>query len=265
MIDERIFLATGLSKTVVLKELKLSELLSHANAVFSAAGRKHAVFGGTAINKAYLDNPRFSEDVDMHLFGASERQARDLLEKLPGVRVEAPQRLFKEFLRFPIRYSFEEEGVDDVINFDVALGLKAPKSTVVWMEARSFLAKHGVLVPSALIPTYEVETLIAMKLLAAASRAEGKDLYDLNALLAEKNFDAGKVFTELYRYSDALFDFQRVDAFFFEKIMDGVRNASVNELRRFDAFIPVENRVDWSALKNQLLFSLETKLAKKFK
>jgi predicted nucleotidyltransferase component of viral defense system len=266
VIDEKILVSTGLSKEVVLKEIKLSELLSDANAAFSEAGKKYAVFGGTAINKVYLENPRFSEDVDVHLFDASLREARGCLEKMSGVRVEKPRRLFKEFYRFPLHYSFEEEGVgDDFINFDVALGLKKPKSAIVWGKTKSFLAKRGFPIPSASIPTYEVETFIAMKLLAIASRTEGKDLYDLNSLLAQKTFEASKVFTELYRYHDSLFDFQRVDKFFFEKILRDVKNADEKKLKRCDAFIPAENRVDWSVLKAQLAFLVKTKLAKKFR
>ncbi|OIO26593.1 hypothetical protein COX85_00685 [Candidatus Micrarchaeota archaeon CG_4_10_14_0_2_um_filter_55_9] len=264
LINEKILFATGLTRDFACKELKLNEVLGEWNHVCLTNGANYALFGGTAINKVYLGNSRFSEDLDLHLFNASLKQATGLVKQLSGVKPGKSRRLFKAFHRFPLHYSVEEEGVeDDVINLDLSLSLKEPGSKIVLCKTRSFLNSYGLPVASLSIPTYELETLVAMKLLALTSRSEGKDFYDLTGLL-QLDFKPTKVFEELRVYNNSLFNFTRLDEHFFDRVLHHVDNASANELKRFDAFILSPHKPDWRVLKARLTHLIKTKLANRY-
>lgn len=264
-IDEKILVETGLSPAFVLKEAKLVEFLSRLDSACSGQGVKYALFGGTAINKTWLGQSlqRFSEDLDVHLFGCSLPKASQIISSLGAEKTSPPQQLFKEFYRFKLSYSDAELGVvDDFVNFDASLQLSAPKTKLVTRTARSFLSNYGFFLPSPSVYTYPAETLVAMKLLALGSRSAGKDFYDLYQLLKTVPFDSSVAMGEVHKYQGSLFDFQVARPEHLKQAVGSMKKTSDKELAKYDSFITIENRPDWSLLKRELARLVKTRFAK---
>ncbi len=266
MIDEKILIGTGLSREFIYKEQKLNRILADLNSVCLERGARYALFGGTAVNKIYLDCPRFSEDLDFHLFNTSPSKTQELLESISGVFVGKPERIFRGFYRFPLQYSDASQGIrSDVINADINLSLKKPVSKVVFARTKSFIEKYDVEYASGVrIPTYKIETLIAMKLLALSSRCEGKDLFDVWGLFSLE-FDVAVVMDELFKYQSSFFDFFRITPGFFSDLIELLKTSSESKLSKYDSFILMSNRPDWSSVKTDVIQLISTRFLPRFR
>lgn len=262
LIDEKIVFESGFSSTTILKEVKVCEFLSNLDRACAHVQQKYALFGGTATNKIYLQKEqRFSEDLDVHLFGCDTKKALRLAKVLGAEKVEGPMRIFQEFYRFKLYYSDEDLGIkEDFVSLDVGLKFKYPLTSLVQAKTRSFLQKYGFYVPLPVISTYPVETLIANKLLALKSRFEGKDYYDLYYLLKDTSFSRGKVLGELHKYKNSFFDFQQVGPVFLKELLLQVKNSSEKKLAEIDPFILAGNRPNWGLLKKDLVRLIKTKI-----
>ena len=261
--EDKIVLETGLPRTLLLKEWKLLQFLSYFDNACLSSKIEYSLFGGTAINKAYLGKAqRFSEDLDVHVFCSFEK-ASMIVKSLEAERVTGPSRIFRDFYRWELHYSDSESGVaDDYMSIDVML-LERKLTETTRVRLHSFLEDAGRSFSiTASTFTYPPETLIALKLLALQSRAQGKDYYDLYYLLSSVEFERSKVLMEVHKYKSSLFDFQTVDRNFFEQCVKKVRLAEEHELEAADAYILADKKPDWTALKKDLARLLKLKLMK---
>lgn len=256
-------LETGLSKSFLLKEIKLNEALNDWVSLSATHGIDYSLFGGTAANKIYLDNQRFSEDIDLFVYGSTPKKIFSLLGKeMKGFkRVKPPSRIFRQCFRCALHYSIPEEGIeDDEINFDVNFNLKHAKSERVLAEPKSFLNAAGFIVRNAPVSTFKEATLAAMKLLCVNGREEGKDYYDLFRLLQKNFFKKSEVMSEAYKYHDSFFDFAWFNESFLSDAVNAVERADAKKLALCDQFILVEYRPEWSALKRDLVRLIRTRV-----
>lgn len=263
--EDKMVLETGLPRTLLVKEWKLLQFMSSFDNASLSLKIDYSLFGGTAINKAYLGKAqRFSEDFDIHVFGSFEK-ASMIIKSLGVKSVVGPSRIFKNFYRWELHYSDLESKVrDDCVNVDVML-LDKKLTETVRVKLHSFLEdadRRFSITASAF--TYPAETLIALKLLALHSRAEGKDYYDLYYMLSSVDFDSSKVLREVHKYKASLFDFQRVGKDFFEECVSKVRSAEESKLVAADTYVLAEKRPDWHSLKRDLARLLKLKLSKSF-
>jgi len=154
------------------------EMISRA--LFALQGHSDLVLkGGTAINRAYLKNLRFSEDIDFDLVGEGARQAiartQEIVGKLGGFDVAKP-RIAGGTIRYDLYY-INPMGQRDRIILEFRVVDKA-----AGYEKR--IASFGF-VPSepALLNIYDIEELIRQKIACILSRMEGKDFFDLYHLI----------------------------------------------------------------------------------
>jgi hypothetical protein len=171
----RIAAKEELSLNYVAKDEMISRALS------ALQGHDDLVLkGGTAINRAYLKNLRFSEDMDFDLIrGGNARQAiartREIVEKLEGFEIAKP-RIVRGTIRYDLYY-INPMGQRDRIMLEFRVAGEASG-----YEKR--IASFGF-VPSepALLNVYGIEELIRQKIACILSRMEGKDFFDLYHLL----------------------------------------------------------------------------------
>jgi predicted nucleotidyltransferase component of viral defense system len=269
-IPENVLLETKLPLNFVLKEIEINEVLNG----LAVMPFDYSLYGGTAINKVYLKQRRFSEDVDLFVYKTGISAFWRFLKKTlqgTGARaggesvisgVSKPKRIFRESYRMEVFYEFPEYAVKDNLHVDVNLNLKKRKSEGVEVEPGSFLNNLGFFVRNLPVKTFKPATLTATKLLALETRREGKDYFDLYHLLNDYSFSASELSSEAGKYADCFFDFLRVDEFFFDKLVESVSKARVAELQEYDKYILSQHRVDWELVKRDLLFKLN-KYAKK--
>lgn len=254
---------TGLPVSLLVKETKLMEFLGRFDAACRQQRQEWALFGGTAINKFYLkDSARFSEDADFHLFNSSPAKALALLRQAGANSVEGPARIFGEFYRFKLHYSSDEAGRPDSVSFDANLRLKKPLSKIVFSLPSTFLAAFGYPNTYSSLPTYPVETLAAMKLLAIAGRTEGRDFYDFHQLLMHHSPTRAAVLGEAFKYRHDLFDFQPFRGDLIEAAAERVSTVDEKKLAQIDPFLLSGQKPDWRILKKDLKRLLLTKLGK---
>lgn len=137
--------------------------------------------GGTAINRVYLRNKRFSEDIDFDLvFDGSVKQAllqtNAIVKKLVGFDVEGPH-VMKDTIRYDLFYINPLNRKDRI-----RLEFKAVKKASNYGKR---VVNFGF-VPSdsSLLNVYDVEELILQKIECVLNRIEGKDFFDLCHLIA---------------------------------------------------------------------------------
>ncbi|MBI5035768.1 nucleotidyl transferase AbiEii/AbiGii toxin family protein [Candidatus Micrarchaeota archaeon] len=257
-IPESVLVESGLSKEFVRKEIKMNDLLAQWPALCARNKTDYALFGGTALNKAYLDQPRFSEDADFFIYGKTAKEADGIIRQLDGFESKGPARIFREMYRWTLRY--EEEGVSGTLQLDVNLNFNRPKTAAETRRLASFLNRYGFVVFAPRISVLPAETLLAMKLLALHDREEGKDYYDAYRLLNQASFSKSGVLSEAHKYSASLFDFSRFDENLIEQVAERVRKADDAVMNRYDSFILKPHRLDWRALKKDLVRLLKTKI-----
>lgn len=132
--------------------------------------------GGTAINRVYLKNKRFSEDIDFDIiFKATPREAlprtKEIISKLRGFTISQP-RLMRETIRYDLFYINPLNHKDKIrVEFRITKKASGYSKKVV---------NYGfVPCEAALLNVYDIEELIPQKIKCAMTRTEGKDLLDL--------------------------------------------------------------------------------------
>ena len=136
--------------------------------------------GGTAINRVYLNNKRFSEDIDIDLvFDGDVKEAISLtnkiVNKITHFEIVGP-RIMKETIRYDLFFINPLEHKDKImLEFRVV------------NKAREFDKKivNFGFVPynSALLQVYNIEKMIQNKIDCILNRQEGKDIFDIYYLL----------------------------------------------------------------------------------
>lgn len=258
VVPENVLAESGLNLKFILKEIKLNELLAQWPASCAEQGVEYALFGGTAINKAYLRQPRFSEDADMLLYGTTMKKADALARSLKGFKASEPQRIFREMYRWTLDYAFDEQGVKDTLQLDLNLNLKHAKTPPESNEMTSFLSKYGFVVFTPRVKVLPVETLAAMKMLAILDRSAGKDYYDLYNLLSQYKTQKSRLFNEAHKHASLLFDFTHLKETFLQDVLTSIKNADEKQLAACDAYIIKQHRPDWTALKKDLTRLIKT-------
>lgn len=136
--------------------------------------------GGTAINRVYLRNKRFSEDIDLDLiFNGTVKQAltatNEIVRVLEGFNIAKP-RIMKETIRYDLFYINHLNHQDKIM-----LEFKVIKKAVNYSKK---IVNFGfVPYDSSLINVYGIEELIKQKIACIMARNEGKDFFDLYYLL----------------------------------------------------------------------------------
>ncbi len=136
--------------------------------------------GGTAINRSYLKNKRFSEDMDFDLI--TSKNAKDALARtdvivknLDGFNVARP-RIMKNIIRYDLFYTNTLDHKDKI-----RLEFKAIKKALNYSKK---IVNFGfVPYESSLLNVYDMTDLIAHKIECILNRTEGKDMFDLNYLI----------------------------------------------------------------------------------
>lgn len=162
-----------------LNYIAKDEMISKA--LFSLQGFDNLILkGGTAINRAYLKNKRFSEDIDLDIvFDGTVKQAlvktNEIAKKLEGFEIAKP-RIMNETVRYDIFYKNPLEHKDKIrIEF----------RPVKQAENYSKKIINFGFVPynSSLLNVYGIEGLIIQKIECIMGRTEGKDFFDLYYLI----------------------------------------------------------------------------------
>lgn len=173
-----------LRRVAAKEELSLNfvakdEMLSKA--LLKLQGHKDLILkGGTAINRVYLKNKRFSEDIDFDLiFKTTPKQALartdEIIKTLSEFELAIPQ-IMNLTIRYDLTYT-NPGGQKDKIRVEFRVASKAH-----YFSPR--VVNFGyVPMESALLNVYDLEELIRHKLTCILSRKEGKDLFDLYYLL----------------------------------------------------------------------------------
>lgn len=136
--------------------------------------------GGTAINRVYLKNKRFSEDIDLDIiFKGSLKQAlmrtKEIVNGLVGFQIARP-RIMKETIRYDLFY-INSLNHKDKIRLEFKLTKKASN------YSKKVVNFGFVPYDSALLNVYDIEEIIKQKIDCIFSRIEGKDFFDLYYLL----------------------------------------------------------------------------------
>ena len=136
--------------------------------------------GGTAINRVYLKNKRFSEDIDFDLvFKGTVKEAlsrtKEIIGRLKEFAVDKP-RIMKETVRYDAFY-INPLNHKDRIRIEFKIIKKA-------LNYSKKVVNFGfVPCESALLNVYDIEELIAQKTECIMGRTEGKDFFDLYYLI----------------------------------------------------------------------------------
>lgn len=136
--------------------------------------------GGTAINRIYIKNQRFSEDIDCDLlFSGSIQNAikrtNEIAKKVQGFTVEKP-RIMNHTIRYDLYYTNPLQHKDKIRLEFTPLSKTGKKNKKV--------VQFGyVPYETALLYVYDVEELIKNKINCIINRMEGKDFIDLFYLL----------------------------------------------------------------------------------
>jgi uncharacterized protein len=217
----------GISLNYVAKDEKVSDALKQLE------GHEELILkGGTAINRSYLKNKRFSEDIDFDIISENPSQKADAIAgSLKGFEVSGPRRMGKT-IRYDLYY------VNPLNHRDRIMLEFNPVKTAVSFGKR--IVNFGF-VPHepALLNVYNLGELISMKSLCIKSRSDGKDFFDLYYLL------------------DLPHEHGRLDK---KGLLEGIARAldSVKELgNATNHYIPKDSRPLWEAMLGELKEKVE--------
>jgi len=187
--------------------------------------------GGTAINRVYLKNKRFSEDIDLDLiFNGTVKQALkatdEIIKVVEGFNIARP-RIMKETIRYDLFYTNPLNHKDKIM-----LEFKVIKKAVNYSKK---IVNFGfVPYDSSLINVYNIEELIKHKITCIMARNEGKDFFDLYYLLEisheSLNIDKEKIIERIT---------------FEEKEIKTIANT-------LNHYVPKKQRPDWKIFLEQL-------------
>jgi len=164
-----------LSLNYIAKDLMISK------ALFGMQGFENIILkGGTALNRVYLKNKRFSEDIDFDLvfrgsiMGAIEK-TREIISRLGEFELSKP-RIMKETIRYDLYYNNPLDHRDKIrIEFKAITNPSEHSHKVVNFGFVPFDASlHNV---------YELEVLLKHKIDCVLNRIEGKDFFDIYHIL----------------------------------------------------------------------------------
>jgi uncharacterized protein len=242
----RISFENGIGINYISKENKITELLTKLYLIFKD---KIILKGGTALNRGYLnDKGRFSEDIDLDFINKYLKQSIEFLKEkmnlIDNFTIEKA-RLMNKTLRFDCFY-INELNNKDRIQVEFYLGHNKIIGNAETIAIKSPIL-HG---QTNIINTYNIESLIARKIVALLNREEGKDLYDLFYSLKEK-FNKEKVkkqVIELCKYYDI--DYKLINRLLNEKFESIFKNIKYIG-NSTNHFITKENSLGWKIIAQE--------------
>lgn len=147
--------------------------------------------GGTAFHKLFLPEPyRYSEDLDF--VRTEEGGIGDVMKRLTSLGQDLGFDVRTKMGMFPKvvwRFDFGS-GVPGKIKIEINTYERFP---MMPLAAREHNVENPFYSGSALIPTFQVEELVATKLRALYQRKKGRDLYDLWLALTVLELDPEKI------------------------------------------------------------------------
>lgn len=166
----------GLSLNYVAKDEMVSSILRDLQGYDDLVLK-----GGTAINRVYVRNKRFSEDIDFDIvFSGTPKQAiprtQEIISKVKERLTIAPARIMKNTIRYDIYFTNPLAHRDRImLEFSIKEHAKHYEKRIV----------NAGFVPAdpALLNVYDVEELIRQKIECILNRTEAKDFFDLHHLL----------------------------------------------------------------------------------
>ena len=172
-------LKTGLGKKFIIKE----RVLMYAFALLEKFNERIILKGGTAINKIYLDEPRFSEDLDYDSKNA--KADTEEIKQFLSDYFKTDLRKMRSIYRIDCFYNGKDGETD---KFRVEIAPKKNIENTSSKIARSILFENTF----ASVKTYTLDALVKQKMDAYFDRIDGKDFYDLYYILqtgkAQKEF-----------------------------------------------------------------------------
>lgn len=257
----RISFEKGIGINYISKENKISELLTKLYLIFKD---KIILKGGTALNRAFLeDKGRFSEDIDLDFINKDLKQAINYIEEkmklIENFKIEK-SRLMNQTLRFDCYY-INEINQKDKIQVEFYLG-----HDKIIGNANTIAIKSNLLYNQTnIIKTYDIESLIARKIVALLNREEGKDLYDLFYSLKEK-YDKEKVKKILIKMCKYYgINFNSINKLLNEKFESIFKNIKYIG-NSTNHYLTKENSIGWKIIaqetKENLIKVFEKKLTK---
>ncbi len=229
-IDElrRISAKEELSLNFIAKDEMISKIL------FSMQQFNDIVLkGGTAINRVYLKNKRFSEDIDFDLiFKGDAKQAlsrtKEIIDNLKDFIIEKP-RIMNKTIRYDVYYINPLNHKDRImVEFNIM-----PKAG---NYSRKIVNFGFVPYQSSLLNVYDLKELIMQKIECIMNRIEGKDFFDLYYLM-----DLSKDIKEIKMYKEEIIK----RANFEEKQIKSIANI-------LNHYIPRNQRPIWSIFLDEL-------------
>ncbi len=246
----------GLPLQFVFKEFHLMDVISQIVALTVLEPNSLVFKGGTALSKAYMQKTqRFSEDADFDLVTENARKdmpdfCKKLAGGIKGYKITEFRRI-RSTMQFYCEYETPFGGIDHV-RVDVA-----PKKLLIAkpLESRQIVSEFTQSSISGM-RIYSIEDLTARKMNALATRAEGKDLYDVHAALQMCSKKVLKTAIELMLESEDTGDTAEV---FLQKTILRLKKSDSKKIRNItNPFIPAANRPkSWEELKNDLLSKFE--------
>jgi predicted nucleotidyltransferase component of viral defense system len=193
-----ISIKTGIDADKLQRELSVMDAITPIFTLLENKGLKAGLYGGTALNKIYFqERQRLSYDLDIFCYDYT-KTLKALMENGARASVAADKRgeLYYKNIKLDL--------------WSVKTTLEDPKKC----EIKSILAFFGYRIPTVMCPSYNLEFLLAHKIMALSSRNLLKDIYDswvglqilkdkklflryLDSLENEKDLDAVKAFRQM--------------------------------------------------------------------
>lgn len=243
----------GLPTDFIVKEIYLMRLLGELSRI---GATKNIIFkGGTALNKVYLQKDyRFSEDVDFDFSGKDWANHYTMLKEGVAGFEGSEARYLRAARTYQIDYLYKiPAGRKDRVRLDVNIGIKIKGvDKIVQRDVTSRFIGETVRG----IQTYGFEDLLARKMHALGSRAEGKDLYDVyNAIdMANK-----PKLVKAMSYTIAAYSEPETAEQFLENIIQKLSGTDYRKVRDLtNPYIPIRSRPsDWSMVIDTLIEKLK--------
>ena len=246
----------GLPLQFVFKEFHLVDVISQIAALTAQKPDSLVFKGGTALNKAYLQKiQRFSEDADFDLVTKNAGKelsgfSKSLASGLKGYKITEFRRVHTT-IQFYCMYE-TPLGSKDHVRIDIA-----PKKllTAKPLETNQIVSEFTHSSISGM-KMYSVEDLTARKMNALATRAEGKDVYDVHMAFPMCSGDVLRTAIKLMLKSE---DSSETVESFMQRVVIRLKKSDPKKMRNLtNPFIPAANRPkSWEELKNDLLAKLE--------
>ena len=189
--------------------------------------------GGTAINRVYLKNKRFSGDIDFDLiFKGNAKQAlsrtKEIIDALKDFIIEKP-RIMNKTIRYDVYYI-------NPLNYKDRIMVEFNIAQKVGNYSRKIVNFGFVPYASSLLNVYDLKELIMQKIECIMNRIEGKDFFDLYYLI-----DLSKDIKEIKMHKEEIIK----RAKFEEEQIKSIANI-------LNHYIPRNQRPNWGVFLDEL-------------